>query len=65
MVSNRLRTSVQVRPLASLDHHPLLEIGSPQVWVLALDPVDQVDAEVEVSRFVAQDVLELLAYASH
>src|SRR5215207_11375181 len=42
--------------LPDLRHELVLEIGRPQVRVLGLDAVDQVDAEVEVDRLVAQDV---------
>ena len=43
----------------------VLELGRPELRVLGLDAVDQVDAEVEVDRLVAQDVLELLADPLH
>ncbi len=42
-----------------------LELGGPQVGVLELELVDQVDAEVAVHRLVAQDVLVLLGRAGH
>jgi hypothetical protein len=45
-------------------NHALLELGYPRVRIFALDPIDQVDPEVELRRFIAQDVLELFANAS-
>ena len=42
-----------------------LEFRSPEFGVFFFDAVDQVDAEVEVDRLIAQDVLELLADACH
>ena len=42
-----------------------LELRRPQVRVLELDLVDQVDAEIAVHRLVAQDVLVLLGGAGH
>src|SRR3546814_19476814 len=42
-----------------------LEFRSPEVRVLELELVDQVDAEVAVHRLVAQDVLVLLGGAGH
>ena len=41
------------------------EFSGPQLGVLEFDLVDQVDAEVAVHGFVAQDVLVLLGSASH
>ena len=41
------------------------ELRRPQVRVLELDRVDQVDAEIAVHRLVAQDVLVLLRGAGH
>jgi hypothetical protein len=43
----------------------LAELGRPQVRVLELDGVDEVDAEIAVHRLVAQDVLVLLGGAGH
>src|SRR6267154_5182671 len=43
----------------------LAEFGSPQVRVLHLDLVDEVDAEIAMHRLVAQDVLILLGGAGH
>lgn len=45
--------------------HFLLEGFGPQLRVFDFDLVDHVDAVVEVHRFVAQDVLELLGGAGH
>ncbi len=42
-----------------------LELGRPEVGVFFFDAVDQVDAEVEVDGFIAEDVLELLADPGH
>ena len=42
-----------------------LKAGRPQVRVLELDLVDEVDAEVAVHGLVAQDVLVLLGGAGH
>src|SRR5215207_736873 len=39
----------------------LAEDGRPKLRVFLLDAVDEIDAEVQVGGFVAQDVLELLA----
>ena len=41
------------------------ELGRPQLRAFHLDRVDQVDAEIAVHRFVAQDVLVLLGGADH
>jgi len=41
------------------------EVSGPQLGVLELDLVDQVDAEVAVHGFVAQDVLVLLGSTGH
>ena len=41
------------------------EFSGPQLGVLELDLIDQVDAEVAVHGFVAQDVLVLLGSAGH
>src|SRR4051812_24812130 len=35
------------------------------MWILDLDLVDDVDAEVQMNRFIAQDVLILLGDADH
>ena len=43
----------------------LAEFRRPEVRVLQLDLVDQVDAEIAVHRLVAQDVLVLLGRARH
>ena len=43
----------------------LLEFLSPQMWILELDLIDHIDAEVEVHRLVSQDVLELLCNPGH
>lgn len=42
-----------------------LELWGPEVGILFFDPVDEVDAEVEVDCLVAEDVLKLLADAGH
>nr|GEU28099.1 hypothetical protein [Tanacetum cinerariifolium] len=42
-----------------------LEGWRPQQWIFHLDGVDQVDAEVAMHRFVAQDVLVLLGRTHH
>ncbi len=39
--------------------------GVQRSGIFFFDAVDQVDAEVEVDRLIAQDVLELLADACH
>ena len=43
----------------------LAELRRPQVRVLHLDLVDEIDAEIAVHRLVAQDVLVLLGRAGH
>ncbi len=39
--------------------------GVHRLGIFFFDAVDQIDAEVEVDRLVAQDVLELLADSCH
>lgn len=46
-------------------HRFALEVLGPQVRVFQFDLVDDVDAEIQMHRFVAQNVLELLGDASH
>ena len=43
----------------------LLEFRRPEIGIFFFDPIDEVDAEVEVDRFIAQDVLELLSNPGH
>ena len=45
--------------------HLGLELRGPGLGVLFADTVDEVDAEVQMDRLVAHDVLELLADADH
>ena len=40
-----------------------LKLGRPHLGVFLLDPVDEIDSEVEVDGLVAHDVLELFAHA--
>jgi hypothetical protein len=45
--------------------HLILKCFGPEVRVFNLDLVDDVDAEIQVDRFIAQDVLILLCNAHH
>src|SRR5271168_4706302 len=42
-----------------------LELGCPEMRVLLLNSIDEIDAEVEVDRLIAQNVLKLLADSRH
>ena len=42
-----------------------LQFRCPYFWVFEFDGVDQVNAKVQMYGLVAQDVLELFAYAGH
>src|SRR5579875_2291319 len=42
-----------------------LKLGCPEARVLNFDPVDQVNAKVQMDGLVAQNILELLANARH
>jgi len=42
-----------------------LECSRPKMWVLDFDLIDDVDAEVQMDRFVTQDILVLLGDSDH
>ena len=42
-----------------------LKFGGPKIGIFFFNSIDEVDAEIEVDGFIAEDILELLANAGH
>lgn len=55
----------EVHGVFDLVEDALLEFGGPDFGVFGFDAVDEVDAEVEVDGFIAEDILELFSDAGH